>query len=86
VFDNECRNPAIVSCMQKAIKNKFRIVIFSPNPGAEYEKNKDINDLIIKGKIPPSEVHSTLDTLTYSTRSAGEAMIAEMHLNQWKKV
>jgi hypothetical protein len=86
VFDNEPRNDAIVSNMRKAIKNKFRIVIFTPNPGVEYEKNKDINDVVVKGKITPSEVHNTLDTLTYSTRSAGEAMIAEIHFNQWKKV
>lgn len=86
VFDNEPRNPAIVSGMLKAIKNKFRIVIFSPNPGSEYEKNKDVNDIVVKGKIAPSELHNTLDTLTYSSRSAGEAMIAEIHFNQWKKI
>lgn len=85
VYDNEPRNSAIVANMSKAIKQKFRIVIFHPNPGAEYEKNKDINDLVVKGKIEPSAIHDTLDRLTYSSRSAGEAMIAEMHLNQWKK-
>lgn len=86
VWDNEPRNPAIVSNMEKAIRTKFRIVIFSPNPGEEYEKNKDVNDIVSKGKIPPSEVVSTLDRLTQSTRSAGEAMTAELHFNKWKKI
>ena len=86
VFDNEPRNDAIVTNMQKAIKNKFRIVIFSGKLHESYEKNKDINDVVLKGKISPSEVHDTLDRLTYSTRSAGEAMIAEINFNKWKKV
>jgi hypothetical protein len=86
VWDNEPRNPAIVSNMSKAIGFRFRIVIFSPNPGEEYEKNKDVNDIVSKEKIPPSEVQSTLDRLTYSTRSAGEAMTAELHFNKWKKI
>lgn len=86
VYDNEPRSPAIVSGMLKAIKNKFRIVIFHPNLGEEYEKNKDVNDIVVKGKITPSELHDTLDRHSYSTRSAGEAMIAEIHFNQWKKV
>lgn len=87
VFDNEPRNESIVENMKRAIKNKFRIVIFSPELGEAYEKNKDINDLVVNANIHPNEIARTLDSLTHnSDRSAGEALMTEMHFNRWKKV
>ena len=87
VFDNEPRNEAIVQNMKKAIQEQFSIVIFSPELGEAYEKNKDINDLVTNAKIDPNEIARTLDRLTRnSNRSAGEALMTEMHFNRWKKI
>lgn len=87
VFDNEPRNESIVENMKKAIKEHLRIVIFSPELGDAYEKNKDINDLVKNAKIDPEDISRTLDSLTRnSDRSAGEVLMTEMHFNRWKKI
>ncbi len=86
VFDNEPRNPDIIRVMNEAIKQGFPIVIFGSELGSEFKKNKDINDLVSKGKIPSAILHDLIDRSTYSNSTNAERLRTQMALTLWKKV
>lgn len=71
VFDNEPRNPQIVSRMQKVIDKNFSIVIYHPNI-----LEKDINDMVLAGR----DVQQVVDWNIY------KGLEAQLKFNTWKKV
>ena len=71
VFDNEPRNPQIVSRMQKVIDRKFSIVIYDSDIN-----EKDINDMVLTGR----DVQQIVETNTYY------GLEAQLKFNTWKKV
>jgi hypothetical protein len=73
VYDNEKRNKQIVQRMEKAISNKFPIVIW-PNDLTE----KDINDLVISG-LPENNIMDIIKNNTYYGN------MAKLKITQWKK-
>ena len=64
VFDNEPRNKQIIDRMYKIIDNGYMIVIWPENV-----KEKDINEMIIKGKTKQQIQENIFDN-TYSGLSA----------------
>jgi predicted RNA-binding Zn-ribbon protein involved in translation (DUF1610 family) len=74
IYDNECRNKAIVNSIEKAIKNGFNIVIWP-----ESFKHKDINDAIISGVSK----NSLMDIIKENTFNGPRA---SMSFTTWKRV
>tara|TARA_Y100001937_G_C7088638_1_gene316606 strand:- start:5 stop:1003 length:999 start_codon:yes stop_codon:yes gene_type:complete len=64
IFDNEPRNLEIVKRMEKVIEKDYNIVVWSENI-----KEKDINEMIIKG-LSSNELHEIIKQNTYSKLSA----------------
>ena len=64
VFDNESRNKQIIDRMYKVIDNGYMIVIWPDNV-----KEKDINEMIIKGKTK-QQIQKNIFDNTYSGLSA----------------
>ena len=64
VFDNESRNKQIIDRMYKIIDNGYMIVIWPDNV-----KEKDINEMIIKGKTK-QQIQKNIFDNTYSGLSA----------------
>ena len=64
VFDNEPRNKQIIDRMYKIIDNGYMIVIWPDNV-----KEKDINEMIIKGKTK-QQIQKNIFDNTYSGLSA----------------
>lgn len=85
-FDNEARNPDIVKAMQTAVRLGFSIVILPHSLGDVYEKNKDLNDLVIRGKIDPATLHSIIDKHTHKNNNEPNRFLTQIALNNWKKV
>mgnify|MGYP001171827572 CR=1 FL=1 len=71
VFDNEPRNKQIVDKVEKYIDKGFKTVIW-PN----HVKEKDINDMILKGV----DVQSIVEQNTYA------GLAAKIQFNSWKRV
>ena len=70
-FDNEPRNKQIVDKVEKYIDKGFKTVIWP-----DYIKEKDINDMILKG----IDVQSIVEHNTYA------GLAAKIKFNAWKKV
>lgn len=70
-FDNEPRNKQIVDKVEKYIDKGFKTVIWPDNI-----KEKDINDMILKG----IDVQSVVEQNTYA------GLAAKIKFNAWKKV
>ena len=64
IFDNEPRNKEIIDRMYKLIDKEYMIVIW-----LEGTKEKDINEMIIKGKTK-EELQKIISDNTYSGLSA----------------
>ena len=64
IFDNEPRNKEIIDRMYKLIDKEYMIVIWT-----EGTKEKDINEMIIKGKTK-EELQKIISDNTYSGLSA----------------
>jgi transcription elongation factor Elf1 len=75
VYDNQPRNPVIVKRIQKTVDEGYPVFIW-PN---DYDNGKDINDMIINGKIDKNFSEVILAN-TY------KGLKAKMMFNQWKKV
>ena len=71
VFDNEPRNKQIVDKVEKYIDKGFKTVIWP-----DHIKEKDINDMILKG----IDVQSIVEHNTYA------GLAAKIKFNAWKKV
>jgi len=71
VFDNEPRNEEIVKIINKAIKNKFKVVIWPT-----FIKEKDINDMQLS-KINYKEL---IKNNTYS------GLTLQLNFNKWKRI
>lgn len=74
VYDNEPRNEQIVAKMEKAIQSGYNICLWPPDL-----QWKDVNDMIVKGKMKPYEVKQIIDTNTHA------GLTAELLLNKWKR-
>ena len=70
IFDNEPRNPQIVSRVRKLIDRGQSVVIWP-----SYINQKDINDMILAG-IP---VQNIVESNTYS------GLTAQLNFNSWRK-
>ena len=71
VFDNEPRNKQIVDKVEKYIDKGFKTVIWP-----DHIKQKDINDMILKGV----DVQSIVEQNTYA------GLAAKIKFNAWKRV
>lgn len=65
IYDNEPRNMFIVKRMKKAVDAGFSIFVWP-----EHLKQKDINDLIVKGKMTIENVQDIIHSNTYSGLAA----------------
>lgn len=74
VYDNEPRNPEIVSKIGKAIDQGFNVCIW-PDDIVE----KDINDMVLAGK-PRRKILDTINDNVYS------GLQAKLRFSEWKKV
>lgn len=70
-FDNEPRNKQIVDKVEKYIDKGFKTVVWP-----DHIKEKDINDMILKG----IDVQSVIEQNTYA------GLAAKIKFNAWKKV
>jgi len=75
VFDNEPRNKEIINKMSKWINRGYRVSIW----GNRVLSEKDINDLILSGLSSEEITKQILDN-TY------KGMIANLKLNEWKRI
>jgi hypothetical protein len=75
VFDNEPRSGETVGKIQKCIKHGLKVCIW---PDGLQEK--DVNDMVIHGKMSMNEVREIIDRNTFS------GLRAELQLNEWKRV
>lgn len=75
VFDNEPRSRETVSKIGKCIKHGLKVCIWPT--GLEH---KDVNDMIVHGKMKPVEVREIIDMNTFT------GLRAELQLNEWKRV
>lgn len=73
VYDNEPRNRQIVSNMRKTVALNRKICIWPSDI-----KEKDINDMVLKGRSP-AEIQHIIDRNTF------DGLSATMKLNQWEK-
>lgn len=71
VFDNEPRNPAIISGMEKVIKYGYDIFIRPP-----YVEEKDINDMVKAGYV---NIQKLIDDHTYN------GLAATIKMTEWRK-
>lgn len=74
IFDNEKRNKDIIHMMEKAIKERFSLVIWPSNI-----KCKDINEMF-KAGMSISDIEGVIDSNTYSGLEALTTLVF------WKKV
>lgn len=70
IFDNEKRNPHIVSRMQKAVAMGYKVCVFPDSI-----EQKDINDMVISG----IDVCSLVDENSFS------GIEASLRINKWKR-
>lgn len=82
-FDQEPRNPQIVSNMLKTIELGLNVVIFSDS---KIFPEKDINDAVIKGKLTTSIIHELINKNTLETKTISQKLYAKTILNRWKKI
>lgn len=75
IFDNQPRNPEIISEYHKAIDAGFKVFIWPDS----LENSKDINDAILAG-YTTSELTYIIDTNHY------EGLKAKAMVNQWQKI
>lgn len=75
VFDNEPRNRELCKTMQKAIERGATVVIWETT-----NRNKDINDMILKGR---RSIESVMKEINKNTCSGLEAML---RFGDWRKV
>lgn len=73
-FDNEPRSAEICAIMSKIVDSGANIVIWPSNI-----REKDINDMIVKGKRSVDEIHKIINENTYN------GLIALVKFNEWKK-
>jgi hypothetical protein len=74
-FDNEPRSRETVSKIMKCIKHGLKVCIWP-----EGLQQKDVNDIVIHGKMKASDVREIIDRNTFS------GLRAELQLNEWKRV
>lgn len=75
IYDNEPRNKDIVRNMKKTIDMGKTICIWPSNI-----EQKDINDMVLKGNLSPSEIQSIIDNNSFS------GLQATLELGRWNKV
>jgi hypothetical protein len=75
VFDNEPRSKETVSKIRKCIKHGLNVCVWP-----EYIHQKDVNDMVVHGKMKSSKVREIIDRNTFS------GLRAELQLNEWKRV
>lgn len=75
VYDNEPRNRDVVRHMKKTIETGKNICIWP-----SHIEFKDINDMIVKGKLSSAAIQSIIDTNTFSSHRA------MLEFGTWKKV
>jgi len=74
VFDNEPRNKEILHLIEKSIKSGMNVVIWPQSI-----KQKDLNDMILIGKMNQEELLQIINTNTFS------GLEAHVKFNSWKK-
>ncbi len=72
VFDNQPRNLDVINSMSRTIKQGKKIVIFPTSI-----TGKDINEMVLKDGMSPSEIQDLLETHTYRD------LTAFMKFSQW---
>ena len=75
VIDNEPRNKEIVKQLEKYIESGFSVCMFPENI-----EQKDINDMILYGKMTPEEITEVINTNTYT------GIAAKLKFSTWKKI
>jgi len=75
VIDNEPRNKEIVKQLEKYIESGFSVCMFP-----ESIEQKDINDMILHGKMTPEEITEVINTNTYT------GIAAKLKFSTWKKI
>lgn len=74
IYDNEPRNIYTIKKIEKAIQNKFPVVIWPENI-----KEKDINNMILAG-------YSQLDIADIIKQNTHTGLMASLKLQMWRKV
>lgn len=74
-FDNEPRSSETVNKILKCIKHGLKVCIWPTGL-----QQKDVNDMVVHGKMKASEVREIIDRNTFS------GLRAELQLNEWKRV
>lgn len=75
VYDNEPRAREIVSKMERCIQDGLRVCLWP-----EHIESKDINDMILKDGLNPSEIEYIIATNSYS------GLEARVRFSKWKKI
>ena len=75
IWDNQPRNPEVISYMEKAISEKRKVVIWPNSP----DKKQDINDLILSG-VTPQLLNQIIKIRTFT------GIKAIMELNKWRRI
>ena len=74
VMDNEPRNKEIVKQLEKYIDAGYSVCMFP-----DTIKEKDINDMVVKGGLTPDEIIDVINTNTYT------GMEAKLRFSEWRK-
>ena len=75
VMDNEPRNKEIVKQLEKYIDAGYSVCMFP-----DTIKEKDINDMVVKGGLTPDEIIDVINTNTYT------GMEAKLRFADWRKI
>lgn len=75
VFDNQSRSPEIVKLLQNLIDTNKRVVIFP-----KHITQKDINDMVLKGRMAINEVQNVVADNAY------RGLRAQLKFNEWKEI
>ncbi|AKF13619.1 DNA primase [Sinorhizobium phage phiN3] len=75
VFDNEPRKPEIVAKIEKCIDLGLKVALWGPKI-----KQKDVNDMVLKGGMSAKHVKWEIDRRTFS------GLAAKLELSEWRGV
>ena len=75
VMDNEPRNKDIVKQLEKYIELGYSVCMFP-----DFIRQKDINEMILDGKMTADEITNLINTNTYS------GMEAKLKFSTWRKL
>jgi DNA primase len=75
VYDNEPRSKHTIKKIEQTIEDGFNVCIWP-----DEVKQKDINDMILKGKLTAPDIKKIIEANTF------RGLTATLRLNEWKKI